>query len=283
MQNTLKKDTTGNRLQQFWNRFKQEPLLIFSAIAVVIFLGDHLISLTKNDPTSIVVTQQIREDIKQIYVNSLKKEPTPGEMKVLLDRWIDNEVLYREGLALGLDKGDSSIRERVIFKTLSVTQAEVNLPKLEEHELQKWFTEHEDQYDSQTLLNFEEAVVSGKPSPEDLKNFLNALNGKGHSQIDSSLEIFKDRPRFTIVDGYGEDFTLSLEKLTLNEWVSLDSKAGTRVVRLMSIKPGDKANFEQIKAKVYSDWKNQTAAELSTKAIRELGKKYKIIDQGEKP
>ena len=50
----------------------------------------------------------------------------------------------------------------------------------------------------------------------------------------------------------------------------------------MSTKPGDKANFDQIKAKVYTDWKNQTAAELSTKAIRELGKKYKIIDQGDK-
>ena len=163
-----------------------------------------------------------------------------------------------------------------------MTQAEVSLPKLDEHELQKWFTEHEDQYDAPTLVNFEEAVVSGKPSTDDLKNFIDALNGKGHSQIDSSLEIFKDRPRFTIVDGYGENFTQSLEKLPPSQWTSLDSKAGTRIVRLMSTKPGDKANFDQIKAKVYTDWKNQTAAELSTKAIRELGKKYKIIDQGDK-
>ena len=57
---------------------------------------------------------------------------------------------------------------------------------------------------------------------------------------------------------------------------------GTRVVRLIGVKPGDKANFEPLKTKVYTDWKNQTAAELSTKAIRELGKKYKIIDQGAK-
>ena len=282
MQHTAPSETTTLRFKQIWDRIKVEPLFIFSAIAVLIFLGDHLISLTKDDPKAIVVTPAIREDIRQIYVNSLKTEPTPGDMKILVDRWIDNEVLYREGLALGLDKGDSSIRERVIFKTLSVTQAEVSLPKLDEHELQKWFTEHEDQYDAPTLINFEEAVVAGKPSADDLKNFVNALNGKGHSEIDSSLEIFKDRPRFTIVDGYGENFAQSLEKLPPSQWSSLDSKAGTRIVRFMSTKPGDKANFDQIKAKVYTDWKNQTAAELSTKAIRELGKKYKIIDQGDK-
>ena len=212
MQHTAPSETTTLRFKQIWHRVKVEPLFIFSAIAVLIFLGDHLISLTKDDPKAIVVTPAIREDIRQIYVNSLKTEPTPGDMKILVDRWIDNEVLYREGLALGLDKGDSSIRERVIFKTLSVTQAEVSLPKLDEHELQKWFTEHEDQYDAPTLINFEEAVVASKPSADDLKNFVNALNGKGHSEIDSSLEIFKDRPRFTIVDGYGENFAQSLEK-----------------------------------------------------------------------
>ena len=282
MQNTSNNDSSVGLLKKLWSRFIEEPLLIFTAIAVLIFLGDYLISLTKNDPKAIVITPEIREDIKQIYINSLKREPTPVDMKILIDRWVDNEVLYREGLALGLDKGDSSIRERVIFKTLSVTQAEITLPKLNDNDLQKWFTAHEDQYDSPALINFEEAVVSGKPSKDDLTNFINALNGKGHSSIDSSLEIFKDRPRFTIVDGYGEEFTNALEKLTLKEWVSLESKMGTRVVRLIGVKPGDKANFEPLKTKVYTDWKNQTAAELSTKAIRELGKKYKIIDQGAK-
>jgi hypothetical protein len=262
----------ASRVQALWSRLKAEPLLIFSAIAVLIFCGDYLISLTKVDPKAIIITPQIREDLKKIYTNSLNKEPSAKDMKILVDRWVDNEVLYREGLALGLDKGDDSIRERIIFKALSVTQAEVNLPNPDQNFLQKWFTEHEDQYDSPAQINFEEAVVAGKPAPKELENFVSTLNGKGSSSIDSSLEIFKDRPRFTIVDGYGEEFTAALE-----------SKAGKRVVRLVSIKPGERANFEQIKSKVYTDWKNQTAAELSTQAIRSLGKKYKIIDQGDKP
>jgi len=266
-----------------WHRFKQEPLLIFMAIALLIFVGDYLLSLTKDDPKAIVITPEIRQEAKQIYINSLKQEPSEKDMKILIDRWIDNEVLYREGLALGLDKGDSSIRERVIFKALSVTQAEITLPKLDENGLQKWFKEHAEQYDAPSLIHFQEALPSGKPSADDLKNFVNALNGKGKSNLDSSLEIFKDRPRFTIVDGYGEEFTKTLENLTPDgEWASIDSKAGPRIVHLVSVKEGVKADFEQVKAKVYTDWKNQTGAELSTKAIRDMGKKYKIIDQGEK-
>ena len=282
MENSKAIDQSTSRLSIIWNRFKQEPLLIFAAIAVFIFLGDQMIALTKTDPKAIVITSQLRNDLKQIYANSFKRDPSARDMQILIDRCVDNEVLYREGLALGLDKGDDSIRERVIFKTLSVTQAEVNLPNPDENFLKNWFNEHQDQYNEPTQLNFEEAVVFGKPNPMEIKNFVLALNGKGKSSIDSNLEIFKDRPRFTIVDGYGEEFTKSLEQLPRNEWSALESTAGTRIVRLVSVKQGQKANFEQLKAKIYTDWKNQTAAELSTKAIRELGKKYKIIDQGDK-
>jgi len=282
MENSKAIDQSTTRLNIIWNRFKQEPLLIFAAIAVFIFLGDQMIALTKTDPKAIVITSQLRNDLKQIYANSFKRDPSARDMQILIDRWVDNEVLYREGLALGLDKGDDSIRERVIFKTLSVTQAEVNLPNPDENFLKNWFNEHQEQYNEPTQLNFEEAGVFGKPNPVEIKNFVLALNGKGKSSIDSNLEIFKDRPRFTIVDGYGEEFTKSLEQLPQNEWSALESTAGTRIVRLVRVKQGQKANFEQLKAKIYTDWKNQTAAELSTKAIRELAKKYKIIDQGDK-
>jgi len=284
MQTTPSSSMSESDSNKIWHRFKQEPLLIFMVIAALIFVGDYLMSLTEEDPNAIVITPEIRLEARQIYTNSFKQEPSEKDMKILMDRWVDNEVLYREGIALGLDKGDSSIRERVIFKALSVTQATLSLPKLDENGLQNWFKEHADKYDAPRLIHFQEAVPLGKTSAEDLKIFVNALNGngKGKSDVDSSLEIFKDRPRFTIVDGYGEDFTAALEKLPTSGWHLLDSKAGPRIVSLISVKEGEKADFEEVKAKVYADWKNQTGAELSTKAIRDMGKKYTIIDQGDK-
>ncbi len=284
MQTTHTSSVSENDTNKIWHRFKQEPLFIFMVIAALIFVGDYLMSLTEEDPNAIVITPEIRLEARQIYTNSFKQEPSEKDMKILMDRWVDNEVLYREGIALGLDKGDSSIRERVIFKALSVTQATLSLPKLDENGLQNWFKEHADKYDAPRLIHFQEAVPLGKTSAEDLKIFVNALNGngKGKSDVDSSLEIFKDRPRFTIVDGYGEEFTAALEKLPKSGWHLLDSKAGPRIVSLISVKEGEKADFEEVKAKVYADWKNQTGAELSTKAIRDMGKKYTIIDQGDK-
>ena len=70
----------------------------------------------------------MRKEAHDTFVATAKREPTEAEMRQFLARWLDNEVLYREGLALGLDKGDPAMRERVIFKALNVVQAGVVLP-----------------------------------------------------------------------------------------------------------------------------------------------------------
>ena len=57
------------------------------------------------------------------------REPNHEELTALRRVWLDNEVLYRYGLDLQVDKGDTAIRERVIFKALSVIDSNVKLPQ----------------------------------------------------------------------------------------------------------------------------------------------------------
>ena len=58
------------------------------------------------------------------------RAPSADELDALRKVWLDNEVLYREGLALQVDRGDVAIRERVIFKALSVVDAGTKLPRI---------------------------------------------------------------------------------------------------------------------------------------------------------
>ena len=78
--------------------------------------------------------------------------------------WLDNEVLYREGLALGLDKGDTAIRERVIFKALTMVDANTKRPAFDEKVLREWFEKNRARYDQPARYNFQEAVLAGESS-----------------------------------------------------------------------------------------------------------------------
>ena len=102
--------------------------------------------------------------------------PNSEELYALRKVWLDNEVLYREGLALRLDKGDKAIRERVIFKALSMVDAGVKLPAYDEATLREWFEANRAQYDEPARYDFQEAVVSGDKSEAAARAFAVSLN-----------------------------------------------------------------------------------------------------------
>lgn len=265
----------------FLQRALREPLTHFVVLGALIFAADHWVLAVRGDPQEIVITKEAYAEARGAFVAGMKREPTDAELKVLTDRWLDNEVLYREGLALGMDRGDQAMKDRVIFKVLTATQSGLALPKIDEVGLRAWFESRRDRYDLPARLSFEEAVIAaGDATPEKLKKFVSALNSQQTPELEGSLRIFKDRPRPSLVQSYGAPFADALEKQTINSWAVLQSQEGLRAIRLTAVMPGRATSYEEIKDRVYTDWKEFTASQLTKTAIREIAKKYRVRDEG---
>ena len=193
--------------------------------------------------------------------------------------YIDNEVLYREGLALQVDKGDQAIRDRVIFKALSVIDANVKLPAIDDTGLRKWFEEHREKYDEPARFTFDEAALAGENSETAVRAFVAALNAGTSPDAQAGLRVFKGRPLANLVQSYGADFPKELESTPAGEWRAFQTSAGWRAMRLNEISQAKPATFEGVRNAVYADWKDVTASNLRTDAVRTLWKKYRIVYQ----
>jgi hypothetical protein len=265
----------------FLTKLIREPLLHFSLVAVLLFAVDHLWNSSKDDRKTITVSTATQREARETFRASMKREPSESDMKTLVNRWLDNEILYREGLALGLDRGDPSIRERVIFKSLSVIQSSTTLPAIKDQELRQWFDANRERYDTPVRFDFLEAVPAGDVQGSDLQSLVESLNGKNKANAESSLRVFKQRPRPNLVTSYGEAFTKSLEAAPNGTWIVLTSLAGKHVVQLENIQAGEFADFAQIKLTVLKDWREQTLSKMTTDTVRNLGKKFLIKQEAE--
>ena len=262
-------------------RSLREPLTHFVVLGALIFLADYFLLSMRGDPQEIVITKETYDEARGAFVAGMKREPSAAELKVLPDRWVDNEVLFREGLALGMDRGDQAMKDRVVFKVLTATQSGLALPKIDEAGLRQWFESRRDQYDLPVRLSFEEAVLAASDAtPEKLKKFVTALNGQQAPELEGSLRIFKDRPKPSLDQSYGPAFADALAKQTLGTWVVLESQEGYRAVRLTELTPGRAVSYEEMRERVYTDWKEITSSDLTKNAIREIAKKYRIRDEG---
>lgn len=254
----------------------REPLLHFILLGGLLFALDHFVAAKTDDAHSIVVGADVDLEATQTFKAARGREPNTEELDALHRIWLDNEVLYREGLALQVDRGDSAIRERVIFKALSVVDSQVKLPPIEEPGLRAWFEAHRQKYDEPARFDFEEAALSGSNSESTVRDFVADLNKGTPGDAKAGLRVFKARPHSNIVDSYGADFANALEAATPGTWQALQTRDGWRAMRLNVATPPKPASFDVVRGMVLQDWKDATASEQRTAAVRALAKKYKI-------
>ena len=254
----------------------REPLLHFIVLGAVLFGGDHLLASREDDPRTIVVDAAVDQHAIQVFKDARGHEPNSEELYALRKVWLDNEVLYREGIALGLDRGDTAIRERVIFKALSMVDAGVKLPAVDEGELRAWFESHREKYDEPARYDFDEAVVVGDRSDIAVRAFAQALNAGAPGDVQADLRVFTARPQSNIVQSYGAEFATALAAAPADEWQALPGKGGMRVIRLKAATTRKPAAFEEVSGLVMQDWTDSVMAEQRSAAVRALAKKYTV-------
>ncbi|HYQ45320.1 MAG TPA: peptidylprolyl isomerase [Polyangiaceae bacterium] len=254
----------------------REPLLHFIVLGGFLFAIDHFVAAKTDDSHTIVVGADVDAEATETFKAARGRDPNPEELEALHRVWLDNEVLYREGLALQVDKGDSAIRERVIFKALSVVDSNVKLPPIDDPTLRAWFEAHRDKYDEPARFDFEEAALSGTSTEATVRQFVTALNNGTPGDSKAGLRVFKARPLSNLVDSYGADFAKALQAATPGTWQALQTRDGWRAIRLNAATPPKPAVFEIARGMVLQDWKDATASEQRSAAVRAMAKKYKI-------
>ena len=254
----------------------REPLLHFVVLGALLFAADQLIVGRADDPRTLVVDSAVDAQAIDVFKKARGRAPNDRELYALRRVWLDNEVLYREGLALGVDKGDTAIRERVIFKMLSVVDAGTKLPPVDEKTLRDWFEKNRAKYDEPARFDFQEAVVSGEKSDAAVRALVETLRKGTPGELNAGLRVFKGRPHFNIVQGYGEEFAKALEESRPGEWVALPTKDGLRAVQLDSVTQAKPADFDALRGAVLQDWTDATMAEQRSAAVAVLARKYKV-------
>ena len=167
--------TRAARSRRAWPAWLREPLLHFVILGALLFGLDHVWVGRADDPHRIVVSAAVDQDARTLFLNARGRMPSADELQALRQLWLDNEVLYREGLALQVDKGDTAIRERVIFKSLSLVDAGLARPAATEAGLRQWFVQHRDKYDEPARYDFQEAALSDDTSEAAARAFAQAL------------------------------------------------------------------------------------------------------------
>lgn len=100
------------------------PLVHFLGIGLLLFAAYSLVAPAGGAGDEIVISRAMVEDIKAQHQKLWGRPPTEAELNGLIDTRIADEILYREGLAMGLDRNDAVIKRRVRQKYELIAEEE---------------------------------------------------------------------------------------------------------------------------------------------------------------
>ena len=98
-------------------RILREPLLHFLLIGFSLFyIYSNINNEVVVDDTQINISTQDIAKMEKYWIDRTGEAANPEELKKLIDVFVKEEILFREALAKGLDKGDKTIHKHLAKK-----------------------------------------------------------------------------------------------------------------------------------------------------------------------
>lgn len=263
--------------------FLKEPLLHFFVLGALLFVVYQAVGTSAPPPETIQVTQQVVDNLRAQHRRTWQRAPTVEEMESLVQGWIREEVLVREGMALGLADNDPVVRRRVSQKMTFL--AETALPQEPtDEQLQVWLDQHPQDYLIQPRYTFRQIFLDPQHYQQPLPEVANALlarlrAGEGDIVGDSLLlpPHYEDASAYQIQRRFGSEFETRLGSLPVGQWSGpLPSGFGMHLVLLTARTDSRTAQLAEVRQAVARDWQSAQARQAQQQLYETLRGRYSI-------
>ena len=162
----------------------REPLVTFVLLGVLLFGLYAVSSGAFSDPTRTIVISESEIDLlATTFRRQWQRPPTESELRALVDARVREEVLYREALAVGLDRNDVVVRRRMVQKMELLSEDLATLADPTDAELKAFLAESPDEYREPPRVGFSHVFFNldrrGAAAEDDALRVLAELRAEG--------------------------------------------------------------------------------------------------------
>lgn len=277
-------------------RWLHEPLLHFLLLGGLMFAAWNYWA---PDPAAEPAASEIRltpDDVLAMWTffnSQWQRDPTAEEFARMVENKVQEEVLYREAVAMGLDKDDTIVKRRMAQKLQFLAEDVAAAYEPDDAELEAWYAVNADKFALPGRINFRQLYFSpdqrGQQAHEAAQTALGALAGQ---PVDSALaaslgdafmlqNYYADRTPEQVAKEFGPVFAQALFRAETGSWQGpLESGFGWHLVFVDSYVPGRQPAFAEVASEVKTAWLAQQKETAWRKAYDEMRGKYTVLLPG---
>ena len=267
----------------------REPLVHFVLAGFVLFIGGE-VHRSRTDVHHIVVTEQREAHLASRYELQFGAPPDASTLARLVERDIEEEMLFRQGLALGLDQDDEIVRRRIVQKMRFLLE-DLSAPgEPSDAELNAYYQANAEKYAVPPRITFSHIYFSRDAGDRDARERASQaldLLASGKGQASDLGDPFPDRYHFSgyepeqVYRLFGRtEFSSAALSAPLERWQGpYRSVYGWHLVRVEARSEAQHLKLARVRDRVRTDYLLDAQARTNAAALETLASDFTVVHE----
>jgi hypothetical protein len=274
----------------------REPLVHFLLLGAAMFVISGLVSEDRGGkPGHILVTQGTIDNLVATFTRTWHRPPADQELEGLIQDYIREEVLYREALALGLDRDDTIIRRRLRQKLEFIFEDVAAPAEPRDEDLHAYLQAHPEVFAVEPRFTFQQVYLDSRRRDthlaRDVDRLLAELQQLGDQANLAALgdafllpHQFDSLSATEVRKTFGDTFVAGLSTLTPGQWQGpVPSGYGVHLVAVSERTPVRLPELAEVREAVRREWANARRLEAHETFVRSLLQRYTVTIEHPQP
>ena len=260
-------------------------MLHFLLIGIALFGAHRWVSPGDSGGRRIVITRGVVDDLVTQYVAARGREPSTTELNHLIESYVRDEILYREGVKLGLERDDIVVKRRVRQKIEMIAEEEASTRAPTDADLSAYLVANQARFVQPAILTFEQVFIGESTSGRGVVHAVavtrEALrSGAGPEELGKPTLLphrMTRTPADLVARDFGAGFAVALGKAPVGEWVGpIDSSFGAHYVRVSDRTPAVAPQLTAVRDQVVREWENDRRQRARNDAYAQMRGEYQV-------
>ncbi|MCF3934819.1 peptidyl-prolyl cis-trans isomerase [Acuticoccus sp. M5D2P5] len=260
----------------------KSPLLHFFALGAILFAGFAVVSgePAASPPDRIDLSADQARRLAAEFTAIWNRPPSEAELDRLIADWAREEAFVREALALGLDKDDAVIRQRLALKMQFLAESGAAAMEPDEATLAAYLADNREEFTRPARFAFEQILLPDGATEADIAAIREMAGDTDpatlgeRTMLPASLSL---TPAPAIDRAFGEGFAAALAAQPVGAWGGpVESGYGAHLVRVNDRSEPALPPLADIRETVAQTWRAEQADEMREAFTAALLSRYTL-------
>lgn len=274
-------------LREVVRRLVREPLVHFLLIGALLFAGISIVKDLRR-PSVRIDAAEINQ-LAAYWELQMQRPPTKAELAGIIQGRVDEEILAREAIRLGLDNDDMIVRRRLAQK-MAFAGEDLAAKEPTEAELRAYYAANAARWATPARLAlthvfFSRERTGDRPEMAAAGALAKAREGAGVAGDPSLLPLtYADVSLADLERDYGQAFAQAARAARLGEWTGpVVSPYGVHILRVDARFAPQTPGFDSVRGEVRDAWLADRRQAANAAFLARLRERYRVQIAGVGP